>query len=100
MTYSTHIFLTLATVLLTKAPPAGDADQPDSPPPPVPDVVEPALQRLWGLVEDFRRQPVSPGRTHQFEQQLNEALRELGRGIVQHTYNHLEPADVQALAKH
>jgi hypothetical protein len=100
MTYSTHIFLTLATVLLTKTPPGGDADQPAAATPALPDVVGPALQRLWDFVEDFRRQPVSPGRTHQFEQQLNEALRELGRGIVQHTYNHLEPADVQALAKH
>src|SRR5436305_10652840 len=99
MTYSTHIFLTLATVLLTEVPPADDADQPDSATPALPDVVGPALQRLGDLVEDFRRQPVSPGRTHQFERQLNEALRELGRGIVQHTYNRLEPADVQALAK-
>jgi hypothetical protein len=100
MTYSTHIFLTLATVLLTKTPAGGDADPTDPAAPALPDVVGPTLQRLWDLVEDFHRQPVSPGRTHQFEQQLNEALRELGRGIVQHTYNHREPADVQALAKH
>jgi hypothetical protein len=100
MTYSTHIFLTLATLLLTKASARGDADQADAATPALPDVVGPTLQQLWDLVEDFRRQPVSPGRTHLFEQQLNEALREFGRGIVQHTYNHLEPADVQTLAKH
>jgi len=38
-------------------------------------------------------------RTQQFEQQLQEALRELGRQVVQSTYNQVERADVQALAK-
>jgi hypothetical protein len=100
MTYSTHIFLTLATLLLTKTPAGDDATPADPADPALPDIVAPALQRLWHRVEEFRRQPVSPERTHQFEQQLQQTLRELGREIVQHTYNHLEPADVQQLPKH
>src|SRR5271167_3184785 len=97
MNYSTHIFLTLATLLLAKKPGEDHATPAD---PALPDVVEPALQRLWRLVEDFRRQPVAPERTHRFEQQLQETLRELGREIVQHTYNHREPTDVLELSKH
>jgi hypothetical protein len=96
MHYSTHLYLTLATLLLPEAAAVGD----DATAPQLPDVVAPALQRLWDLVADFRRQPVAPARAQQFEQQLQEALRQLGRGIVQHTYNHLEPADVSAVAKH
>jgi hypothetical protein len=52
------------------------------------------------LVEDFRRQPVSPAATHAFEERLRQALREVGRTVVQWTYNHLEPPDVQALPTH
>jgi hypothetical protein len=64
------------------------------------DVFTAAQKRLQQLAEAFRREPVTPLRTQQFEQQLQEALRELGRQVVQGTYNQLEPAEVQALAKH
>jgi hypothetical protein len=101
MSYSMHLLLTLATILLPKTPVAVDESEADPVSPDLTEVSAPALQRLRDLAEDFRRQPVSPTRTHRFEQQLQETLRELGRGIVQHTYNHLEPlADIQALAKH
>jgi hypothetical protein len=101
MSYSMHLLLTLATILLPKTPVAVDESEADPVSPDLTEVSAPALQRLRDLAEDFRRQPVSPTRTHRFEQQLQETLRELGRGIVQHTYNHLEPlADLQALAKH
>ena len=99
MSYSTHILLTLATVLLTGRPTGGDAEA-DPSAVELPDVVGPALQRLWDLAAGFRRRPLAPAGAHQFEQQLQEALRELGRQIVRHTYNSLEPADVQPLAKH
>jgi hypothetical protein len=95
-----HLLLTLATILLSKAPAAADGSAAGPAAADLTDVIEPVLQRLRDLVEDFRRQPVSPTRTHEFERQLQETLRDLGRGVVQHTYNHLEPADVQALAKH
>ena len=100
MPYSMHLMLTLATILLSKAPAAADGSEAGPATADLTEVIEPVLQRLRDLVEDFRRQPVSPTRTHQFERQLQETLRELGRGIVQHTYNHLEPADVQILTKH
>jgi hypothetical protein len=101
MSYSMHLLLNLATILLPKTPAAVDESEADLVSRDLTEVIEPALQRLRDLAADFRRQPVSPTHTHQFERQLQETLRELGRSIVQHTYNHLEPlADVQALAKH
>jgi hypothetical protein len=48
----------------------------------------------------FRAQPLSPAHARDFEQQLQDILREGGRLVVQHTYNHLEPTDVAALPKH
>jgi hypothetical protein len=98
MPYSMHLLLTLATILLSKT----DADGSDagSKASDLTEVIEPAVQRLRDLVEDFRRLAVSPTGTLEFERQLQETLRELGRSVVQHTYNHLEPADVQTLAKH
>lgn len=100
MPYSMHLLLTLATILLSKTPAAADGGEAGPAASDLTEVIEPALQRLRDLVEEFRRRPVSPTRTHQFERQLQETLRELGRGVVQHTYNHLEPTNVQALAKH
>ena len=97
MNYSMHLLLALATV--PEAPEPADSDP--GPPEPAPaDVLAPAVQQLLQLAEDFRRQPVSPARTQQFEQQLGDQLRGLGRQLVQWTYNHLEPADVGALARH
>jgi hypothetical protein len=98
MPYSMHLLLTVATILLSKT--NADGSDADSKASDLTEVIEPAVQRLGDLVEDFRRLAVSPTRTHEFERQLQETLRELGRGVVQHTYNHLEPADVQTLAKH
>jgi hypothetical protein len=98
MPYSMHLLLTVATILLSKT--NADGSDADSKASDLTEVIEPAVQRLGDLVEDFRRLAVSPTRAHEFERQLQETLRELGRGVVQHTYNHLEPADVQTLAKH
>src|SRR5690242_11756964 len=97
MNYSMHLLLTLAT---TAAPTPASPDPTPSDGPALPEVVTDALRHLLRLVEDFRRQPVSPARTQQFEQQLQEQLRQLGRQVAQWTYNHLEPAEVQGLAKH
>jgi hypothetical protein len=100
MHYSTHLYLTLATLPFSPLPATAARGGAGPAAPALPDVVAPQLQRLWDLVADFRRQPASPARANQFERQLQEALRQLGRGIAQHTYNHLEPDDVSALAKH
>jgi hypothetical protein len=97
MNYSMHLLLTLATTAAPtpRGPNVSAADRHT-----LPDVLDAALPDLRQLVEDFRRQPVSPARTQQFELQLQEQLRQLGRQVSQWTYNHLEPADVQTLAKH
>src|SRR5262245_4988066 len=94
MTYSMYLLLALATLPDTPADRPGDAD-PDAPA--LDDLLANALQALGQLVEDFRRQPVAPAASHAFEQRLQEALRGVGRTVVQWTYNHLEPADVRAL---
>jgi hypothetical protein len=93
------MYLLLALATLPEAPTdrPGEAD-PDAPA--LDDVLANALHALRQLVEDFRRQPVSPAATQAFEQRRQEALRGVGRTVVQWTYNHLEPADVQALPAH
>jgi hypothetical protein len=97
MNYSTYLLLALATLPDAATGRPGPAD-PDAPA--LDDVLANALHALRQLVEDFRRQPVSPLATHTFEQRLQNALRGVGRLVVQWTYNHLEPADVQALPTH
>ncbi len=94
MNYSMHLLLTLAVTSATASRRREDAE------PALPDVVAAAVRRLLEQAEAFRRQPVSPARTQQFEQELQEQVRELARQVVQWTYNHLEPTDVQALSKH
>jgi hypothetical protein len=89
-----YLLLALATLPDAPADRPGEADPEASA---LDDVLADALHALRQLVEDFRRQPVSPPTTHAFEQRLHEALRGVGRTLVQWTYNHLEPADVQAL---
>jgi hypothetical protein len=97
MNYSLYLLLALATLpdAPTDCPGAADPDAPA-----LDDVLANALHALRQLVEDFRRQSVSPPATHAFEQRLQQALRGVGRTVVQWTYNHLEPADVQALPAH
>jgi hypothetical protein len=97
MNYSMHLLLALATLPDAPTDRAGAADPGASA---LDDVLAAALQAVRQLVEDFRRQPVSPTATHAFEQRLQEALRGVGRTVVQWTYNRLEPADVQALPAH
>ena len=100
MGYSTHLCLLLTTLLTPRAEQAADNPSSAPPEPDLHDVAGATLQKVLDLVAAFRQQPVAPARTHRFEQQLQEQLRELGRTITQWTYNHLEPADVADLAKH
>jgi hypothetical protein len=92
-----YLLLALATLPAASTGPAG---QDDSEPHALDDVLANALHDLRLLIEDFRRQPVAPSASHAFEQQLQQALRGLGRTLVQWTYNHLEPAALQALPAH
>jgi hypothetical protein len=97
MNYSMYLLLALATLPDAPTDRAGEAAA-DAPA--LDDVLANALQALRQLVEDFRHQPVSPSATHAFEHRLQQALRGVGRTLAQWTYNHLEPADVQALPTH
>lgn len=97
MNYSMHLLLTLA---MTSAPVSPRRDDTSPAEPALPDVVADVVARLLQQVEAFRQQPVSPAATLQFEQQLQDTLRDLGRQVTQWTYNHLEPADCHALTKH
>lgn len=55
------------------------------------DWLGPQMQALVDQVQAFRRQPPTPQRTHAFEQQVAEVLREAGRVLVERVYNGLEP---------
>jgi hypothetical protein len=101
VTYSTQLCLLLTTLLSAKAPGHDDANPSGAEPlPPLEDHLQPAFQQLLDLVAAFRETAVSPQATLQFEQQLQLHLRELGRQVLQHTYNALEPNDIRVLPKH
>ena len=97
MPYSTQLLVLLASLPLAKGVEkcrASTVDEAD-----LRDVIEPALEKLCGLVEEFRGQRVTPTQALRFEQQLQEQLRDLGRNVVQWTYNRAE-SEVESLPKH
>ncbi|HWT83709.1 MAG TPA: hypothetical protein VN648_33535, partial [Candidatus Methylomirabilis sp.] len=53
----------------------------------------PMLTEIGRLIVRFRRAGLTPQACHQFETQLHVQLRELGRTIVEWTFNHIEPRD-------
>src|SRR5262252_7094160 len=53
----------------------------------------PLLTQIGRTLVRFRRADLTPQACHQFEVQLQEQLRELGRVILEWTFNHLEPHD-------
>jgi hypothetical protein len=57
----------------------------------------PVIFQIGRLLVRFRRADLTPQAGHQFETQLQEQLRELGRIIVEWTFNHLEPHDKKDL---
>jgi hypothetical protein len=94
MSYSTYLTVTMATLTLGTA--SVDAAATD-PTPDLNDAIEPALKRIAELIERFRGGLVSAVATAQFENELRDALRELGRAAIAWTYNRLEPATVSAM---
>src|SRR6266478_1722336 len=101
MTYSTKLCLLLTTALLTAKVPGPDDDTGSAAAPlPLEDHLQPVIEQILTLAAGFREAAVSPETTLQFEQQLQLRLREMGRQVLQHTYNALEPHDVHALPKH
>lgn len=97
MSYSIQLLLAAATL----GSKAGDgiASQTHAEPADLADVTAPALERIRELVEQFRQRPVTPTSAHDFEQQLQEMVRELGRRTCQWTYKQLEP-EPAALPQH
>jgi hypothetical protein len=55
--------------------------------------VIPVIAQIGRLIVHFRRAEVTPQACQQFETQLHAQLRELGRILVEWTFNHLEPHD-------
>ena len=96
MSYSTYLSVTMATFLLGTPVDAGESADAT---PDLDEVLKPIVERIQELIEGFRRSAVSPLRTCNFEKDLQEATRELARVTTQWTYNHLEPAAVQALPR-
>jgi hypothetical protein len=91
MNYSIYLALALAT--------AGRHDPHDTTEasPDLPEALDPALGRIRAAVAALRQGPLSPAAVARFEQELQQATRELGRLAAQWAYNHLEPADPKAL---
>jgi hypothetical protein len=58
------------------------------------------ISRVGQLVVNFRAAEPAPWACYQFETQLHDALRELGRIIVEWTYNDLEPGDRHLMPAH
>jgi len=63
-------------------------------------VAEPQLEEIDQLVQALLLQPVTPEATWQFENALQDRLRELGRGILEVLYNRLEADDPDEMPKH
>jgi hypothetical protein len=60
-------------------------------------VMEPMLTQIVKIAIGFLCKEVSPTETFKFEEELDKMLRELGRVVVDWTYNHVEPDDPKAL---
>jgi hypothetical protein len=86
MLYSMYFSLAAATMQIEAA------DGPAETAPDFDAVTAPPLDGLRQLAEAFRHGSVTPQSTVQFEKDVQQAVRELAKHIVQWAYNHLEPA--------
>ncbi len=59
----------------------------------------PVVTEIGRLIVRFRKAEPTPQACHQFESQLLDQLRELGRLLVEWTFNHIEPHDKQNMPK-
>jgi hypothetical protein len=60
----------------------------------------PTISRIGLLIVDFRAAGLTPSARYRFETQLHDAPRELGRILVEWTYNHVEPDDRHSMPGH
>jgi hypothetical protein len=63
-----------------------------------PTIFERLQQRLEERRRQFREQPVTPAATYQLEKDLQTALDQAGREIMEEELNHVQPADKQQAA--
>jgi hypothetical protein len=99
--YSTRIVCTLLPLLMDKVD-AGRILAVASVPSleqKIGDIVQSLAEKASRLNQEFLGQAVNPERTFNFEHQVDEMLREVGRQIVQTVYNQVEPA-TESLPKH
>jgi hypothetical protein len=93
MTYSMYLLFASATL--------GRTDSASGPPATkLSDALEPAVQRLRQLLENFGGKSASPLTTFELEQQVQTELRELGRAGVEWALNHIEPTQTDDLPAH
>ena len=90
MSYSMYLCLAMATLPEVASAEAADPD------PDLSDALEPVLEGIRTSVARFRGAAITPARAAAFEKELQQQTRELGRAVVQWSYNHLEPAPVPA----
>jgi hypothetical protein len=93
MTYSMYLLFASATLGRTDSA----SEQPATE---LSDALEPALQRLRQLLENFGGKPASPLAAFELEQQVQTELRELGRAGVNWALNHVEPSLTDDLPAH
>jgi hypothetical protein len=60
----------------------------------------PVISQVAQLIVTFRAAEPTPAACHHFETQLQATLRELGRILLEWTYNHLEPDDRHLMPDH
>src|SRR3954447_16948154 len=60
----------------------------------------PVISQVARLIVVFRALELTPATSHRFETQLQDLLRELGRIIVEWTFNHFEPDDPHLMPDH
>jgi len=90
--YSTRLCLLLTTTLLSGKPPRPDEGKGCGPATlPLEDHLEPSIRAILELAEQFRAAPVTGEAALHFEEQVQFRLRDLGRRLVQHTYNAAVP---------
>lgn len=93
MTYSMYLLFAAATLGREEAAP--ESSEVD-----LEEALEPALQRLWQLLKTFGGKAVSPRAAFELEQQVQAAVRELGRAGVEWAYNQVEPSQTETLPAH
>ena len=64
------------------------------------DALEPILQRLRQLMQDFCDRPVCPQIAFELEPQIQGLLRELGRVSLEWAYHQIEPSEFDSLPQH